>query len=443
MQIKSLPINKPLSGKINIPGDKSISHRSVIISSISKGKSIITNLLESEDVQKTLNILKELGVKIQKKKNNYIINGKGLYSLKKSKKKLYLGNAGTSARLLIGLLSAQKFQSTFTGDKSLNKRPMDRIINPLIKMGAKFKYGKNKKLPIKILGGQTLKPIKYSLSIPSAQIKSGIILASLYSKGKTIIIEKNQTRDHTEKLLKFFNSNIIIKKLNKNKKIIIKGKKELKAKNIIIPSDFSSASFFIIAALIIKDSKLTIKNVNLNKTRTGLLTALNKMNANIKIRNKRNINGELVGDIYVSYSRLKGCILKKDISSLMIDEYPILAVASSFASTSSIFYGLDELKHKESNRLLAIKNNLIKCGIKCYIKKNNLVINPNIRSFPNKIIKINSNKDHRIAMAFAIMGMVSKKGIIINEAEYINTSFPNFTKKINRIGAKIIEWKNW
>ena len=437
MKIKSLPNKKSLSGKIIVPGDKSISHRSIIITSISNGKSVISNLLESEDVIKTLKALKKLGVKIEKKNNKYIIYGKGLNSLKKTRKNLYLGNSGTSARLLIGLLSPQPFDSKIYGDSSLSKRPMNRIIKPLTKMGASFLCKKNKKLPIKIKGNKNLKPIKYNIPIPSAQIKSGILLASLYIKETSIVTEKINTRDHTEKLLKIFGSKIIVKKRIKGQKILIKGKKELKAHNLKIPGDFSSAAFFIVAALIIKGSKVTLRGINLNPTRTGLLKALSLMKANIIIKNKKYVNGEVVGDIIAKYSKLKGCNLKPAIAPLMIDEYPILSIAASFASGPSKFYGLNELKYKESNRLLLINRNLLKCGIKSKINNNNLTITPSNLKL-NKIININSEKDHRIAMSFAIMGMLTTKGIIIDDAEYINTSFPDFIKKINKLGANII-----
>jgi len=435
MIIKSNPVSNSLKGKVIIPGDKSISHRSVIIPAISKGTSRISNILESEDVKRTINALIKLGVKIEKKDKKLFIYGNGLRSLIKSNKNLYLGNSGTSARLLIAVLSCQYFDTKITGDSSLSKRPMDRIINPLKMMGGNF-LSNNNFLPIVIKGNRKLKPIRYNLNIPSAQIKSGIILASLHIKGKTQIIEKLLTRNHTEIMLKTFGANIKINKYPNKKIITLCGQKELKASNINIPGDFSSAAFFIVAALITKGSSITLKNINLNPTRTGLLKALKLMKGKIKIKNKKIINGEVVGDILVKYSKLEGCNLNKKIAPTMIDEFPILAIAAANASNPSKFYNLKELKVKESNRLLAISKNLKKCGVKNIIKNDDLIIFPQNKK-SNKVIKINSKKDHRIAMSFAIMGMVSKKGIIINNAEFINTSFPKFIKTINNIGGKI------
>lgn len=431
MIVKSRIVNNPLKGTVVLDGDKSISHRAVMVSSISKGKSIISNILESEDVSRTINTFLKLGVRIKKKNNKLVVYGKGLYSLKKPNKIIYLGNSGTSARLLTGILAAQPFNTTITGDKSLCSRPMGRIIKPLLQMNARLK-SKNNKLPLFIQGGQKLKPIKYKVPLPSAQIKSGLLLASLYINGKTQIIEKSITRNHTEIMLKSYGANIKIK----NKIINLKGGKELKASKINIPCDFSSASFFIVAALIVKGSFIKIKNINLNSTRIGLLKALHLMGGKIKIKNKKKICGETVGDIEVKYSKLKGCNLKSNISPTMIDEYPIIAIAASQASSPSKFNGLKELKHKESNRLNSISLNLKRCGIKNIIKNNNLTIYPS-KNNQNKVIKIDPKKDHRIAMSFAVMGMVYKHGIKIKDAEYINTSFPNFIEKINNIGANI------
>ncbi len=435
MLISSKIING-IKGEPKIPGDKSISHRSIIIPSISKGTTIIKNILKSEDVKKTINALKLMGVNIQESNKNIIIKGRGLNSLKKPKTKINLGNSGTSARLLTGLLAAQKFKSKIYGDKSLSKRPMDRIINPLELMDAKI-ISTSSKLPLTV-SGNLLKNIKYSLEIPSAQIKSGIALAALYIKGKTEIIEKHITRDHTEIMLKNFSANIKTVKKNNCNHIIIKGQKELLPKDITVPSDLSSASFFIVAALINKNSFIKMKNINLNKTRNGILKALKIMGANIIIKNKKNINGEVVGDLEVKSSKLKGCSLNANIAKLMIDEYPILSIAASFATSRSIFRGLSELKIKESNRLELIKKNLNTCGIYCEINNDDLIINPKKNFSPlNNIIQ--TDKDHRIAMAFAVMGTKLGIDLKIKDSNFIKTSFPNFIHLMNSIGGNLIE----
>ena len=424
------------NGIAKIPGDKSISHRSIIIPSIANGITEVNNLLKSEDVFKTINAFKSMGIKIEEKNNILLIHGGGLHSLSKPINKIDLGNSGTSARLLIGLLSAQNFESSLIGDHSLSNRPMARIINPLVKMGANIESN-NYKLPL-IVKGKKLKGITYELDIPSAQVKSGISLAALFLNDQTEIIEKHITRNHTEIMLKYFDANIEIKKIDQNNHIYIKGNKELSSKNIYVPNDLSSAAFFIVAALINDNSQIEMKNINLNPTRDGFISAIIKMGGQIIIKNKKEVNGEIVGDIHVKHSKLKGCELDKDITKTMIDEFPILSIASSFANSPSIFKGLEELKIKESNRLDLIQHNLENCGIYCEINNNDLFIDPTKRSeCKSNIIKTNS--DHRIAMAFAIMGTMLDINLKILNSEYINTSFPGFSKEINSIGGNISE----
>lgn len=429
-------IKSGINGIIEIPGDKSISHRAIIIPSISKGVSEINNILKSDDVLHTLEAFKSLGVKISIENKKIIIHGKGLKSLIKPKKNIYLGNSGTSARLLTGLLASQDFETTIDGDQSLSSRPMNRIIDPLKIMGAKFDNSSGK-LPLKIIG-QKLINSKITVNIPSAQIKSGLILAAINTKGISTIIEKNITRNHTENMLQSFGANLDIEKKNSDTLIKIFGMKELKSNNIFVPADLSSSAFFIVAALINKNSNIKIENVNINPTRDGILTALKKMNANIDIKNKRTLSGEVVADIYVKYSKLEGCELGADMAKLMIDEYPILSIAAVFANGPSLFRGLSELKVKESNRLELIKRNLINCGCECETINDDLIIKPSKNYIP-KNNKIRTDFDHRIAMSFAIMG--SKIGnLIIEDSNSINTSFPNFKKIFNKSGGNLL-WK--
>jgi len=432
----SSKISKGINGIVKIPGDKSISHRSIIIPSISNGICQISNLLWSDDVINTVNAFRELGVEIQKNNENIVIKGKGLNSLIKPKKNINLGNSGTSARLLTGLLSSQNFNSIIYGDESLSKRPMSRIMQPLELMGAKFNDNNNK-MPIEIIG-KKLRNINYNLELPSAQVKSGIILAALNADGKSKIIENEITRNHTEIMLEYFNADINIENIESKNHIFINGKKELTSKDISVPSDLSSASFIIVAALINENSHIKINNININPTRDGILRALNLMNANIKIKNIRNINGEKIGDLEIKNSDLCGCELDVDTARLMIDEYPILSIAASFATSPSIFRGLSELKVKESDRLELIRSNLDRCGIYCETNNDNIFIDPTKKIIP-KNNRIRTDKDHRIAMSFAIMG--TKLGIDLNieDHEYINTSFPNFNQIINSIGGKLIE----
>ena len=428
-------IKSGINGEINIPGDKSISHRAIIIPSISNGVCEISNILKSEDVLHTINAFRSMGVNIEEKKDKTIVYGRGLNSLKKPKNEIYLGNSGTSARLLTGLLSSQSFDTIIKGDKSLSSRPMDRIINPLKKMNARFE-SKDDYLPLKIIGNK-LNNYRHNILIPSAQIKSGLILACLKTDGKSTIIENHITRNHTEIMLESFGANIEVKKNMNTTSITIYGNKELKSNNLEIPSDLSSSSFFIVAAIINENSNIKLKNINLNPTRNGFLKALNIMGAKIKYCNEKKINNEKVADIEVSSSKLKGCELGENMAKLMIDEYPILAIAASFANTPSIFRGLSELRVKESDRLELIKLNLNKCGIYCKIKNDDLYIDPLKKSdVKDKFIK--TNFDHRIAMSFAVMG--SKIGSLnIENPESIKTSFPNFSKIFNQAGGNLIE----
>jgi len=427
-------ITKGINGTIAIPGDKSISHRSIMIPSISNGTSEISNLLMSEDVMHTLNAFKAMGVQIDITQDRIIILGKGLNSLKEPKKKIYLGNSGTGARLLSGLLASQNFNSTLSGDKSLSVRPMKRIIEPLNLMGASIK-SESGTLPINIFGKE-LKNINYKITVPSAQVKSGIIFAALNTKGKSIIKEVNITRDHTETMLRSFGANISVEKNSNINKITIEGKIELKSKNISVPSDLSSASFFIVAAIINKNSNIFLKNININSSRDGILRALKIMGAKIKITNKRLVNEELVADINVETSELSGCELDEDMSKLMIDEYPILSVAASFANSPSIFRGLKELRVKESDRLQLIKKNLDTCGVNCKIVNDDLFIYPG-KKFNVIQKKIQTNFDHRIAMSFAIMGSAINTDLHIEDSESIKTSFPKFIEIYNKFGGNL------
>ena len=423
-----------INGTPTIPGDKSISHRSIIIPAISNGICEINNILKSEDVKCTINAFKSMGVKILEEDKKLIVFGNGLNSLKSPKNEIYLGNSGTSARLLIGLLSSQKFKSVLKGDDSLSSRPMKRITEPLSEMNAIINTS-NGKLPISIQGCKLI-PKKFDLKIPSAQIKSGLLLASLNTKDETTIIENKITRDHTEKMLESFGANINISKNKNNKVIKLKGGKELNSKNIDVPNDLSSSAFFIVSALIHNNSNLLLKDINNNPTRNGLLFALKKMGANFKILNQRYSNNEIICDFEVKSSNLNGCELGPEIADLMIDEYPILAIAASFAKTPSVFRGLKELRVKESDRLELILLNLLRCGVNCKVVDNDLFIYPSAK-YVKKNINIKTNFDHRIAMAFSVMG--SKIGPLnIEDDESINTSFPSFIREFNKLGGKII-----
>ena len=423
-----------LNGVIEIPGDKSISQRVLILGSIAIGTTRIKGISYSDDVNNLIKNLKLLGVKIIKKKTSTIISGVGIGGLSSTKKNLYMGNSGTATRLMLGLLCNQNFEAKFIGDKSLSNRNMHELIKPLRKMGAKIN-SKNNKLPIIIKGFNETMPIIYNQKIPSAQIKSAILIASLNSPGLTTIIENTPTRNHTEILLRKIGAKIQIKRFKKKKIIKITGQKELKAKNISIAGDPSAASIIGSAALITPESEIKIMKVNINKTRTTFFNILKKMNAKINISNKKKISNEQVGDITFKSSNLKGVHLGKETVANMIDEIPIFSVLAAFAKGNSSFSGGNELRNKESDRIKSLYEGLTTCKIKVKKKNDGLQITGNKKVNITRDVKIKTYCDHRIAMAFLVMGLASKKKIIIDNVNCIKTSFPNFVTIMKDIGA--------
>jgi len=422
--LKINSIRKGLVGEITVPGDKSISHRSIIISSLSTGNSIIENLLESEDVERTIEAFKNMGVNIIKKNNKYYVEGVGLKGLEKPKKPIDCGNSGTTARLLSGVLVGQKFDSIIVGDESLSMRPMDRIILPLSKMGAKIKGRMNKHLPICISPSQDkLKSINYELPVASAQVKSAILLATLYATGKTSIIENKVTRDHTERMLEYFGCNVY----RTNNVIYVDSNSVPVGKKIYVPGDISSASYFIVAATIIEGSNLTIRNVGINPTRSGIITVLRKMGADIKIVNKRELNNEPVGDIVVKHAPLKGIVVDEQIIGTLIDEIPILAVAASLSEGTTVIKDAEELKYKESNRLKTIYSELKKMGANIKMMGNDLIIE-GVKEL--NAGKFDSYNDHRMAMALSIAALKGNGQSEILGYKSVNISFPSFYKTL-------------
>tara|TARA_B100000965_G_C19601466_1_gene762954 strand:+ start:1090 stop:2391 length:1302 start_codon:yes stop_codon:yes gene_type:complete len=420
--------SKSLLGNVNIPGDKSITHRAIMLSSLSNDSLVISNALLGEDCLKTIASFSELGVKITHNDNNLKVCGNGLLSLTKPKKILDCGNSGTLARLMAGILSVQKFESTISGDDSLSSRPMDRIIKPLEEIGSKISSKKNL-LPITFYPQKSLKPINYINDIASAQIKSCLILASLFISGKSSIYETTKTRDHTERLLEFLEYPIKVQENN----ITILGQGKLIARDIYIPSDFSSASFFIIAALIKPGSNLDLKNIGINEYRTGLIDVLIKMGASIKLANKRDLSNEPIADINIKHSKLKPINISGTIISRMIDELPILFIACALCEGESIISDISELRVKESDRIESMENGLRAIGIDVTSTKDSISIKGG--SFKGGII--DSNHDHRIAMSFIVAGLVSQKPITVLNAKNIATSFPGFINILKKMGVEI------
>ena len=422
-----------LKGSLNISGDKSISHRSVIMGAMSIGETKIYNLLESKDILSTVSILRKLGVKIKKKKDSWTVNGVGTGGFKQPNQVLDAGNSGTTSRLMFGAVATNPILCSFTGDRSLSGRPMLRVTEFLKNIGAKTTLTKGNYLPLSIEGNLNSLPIKHIITKPSAQIKSSIMLAALNISGQTTIVENQSTRDHTEILFRYLKINFKSEKYRNGKtKLKVMGPAEIKAKDIYVASDPSSAAFFTVGALIIPGSNIEIKNVCLNKTRVAYINILKKMGGKIQIKKTGKRSGEIVGNIKVKYSKLKSIVIPKKLAPYLIDEYPILAIAASQAKGTTIMKGLAELRFKESDRLRSIHENLLNSGIDTNIMKDDLIINGSTNEI-NGGNKINSFHDHRIAMSFSILNLICKKPLKINNLKCIDISYPKFNQDLKSI----------
>lgn len=424
--------NVKLIGEIKVPGDKSISHRSIMLGAIAKGETKVSNILFSEDTLRTIECFKAMGVNVEVDEgdNRVIIQGVGLYGLKKPNKPLDCQNSGTTMRLISGLLLGQEFSSTVYGDDSLNNRPMNRIINPLRLMGGNISGKENNFPPLNINPTKELRGINYTLPVASAQVKSSILLASLYSHGVTNIKEDKITRDHTERMLDYFGADIEYT----SKDICLKDKSELIGKDIFVPGDISSAAFFMVAASILEDSSIIIKDVGLNPSRTGIIKVLESMGASIEILNKRILNNEEFGDIKVVYKPLMGINLEGHIIGTLIDEIPIIAVAAAFAKGKTIIRNAEELKHKETDRIKAIATELRKMDCNIEELEDGLIIHGD-QELRGSIL--DSHKDHRIAMALTIAALNSSGSSKIQNSDCVNISYPNFYNDLKNCTVNI------
>ena len=422
--------SKPLLGNIHIPGDKSISHRSIIIGSLCEGNLTISNFLPSNDCLATVSAMRQLGVDISVEQDKVNLTGKGLLGLKSPSSSIDAGNSGTLIRLLCGLLAAQDFNSSLTGDDSLKKRPMARIIKPLMTCGAKIDSC-DSKAPLTIYGSSSLSAINYIQDIASAQVKSCLILAGMFVNTESKFYEKIPTRDHTENLLEHFNYDIN----REENSFSFKGGQSFKANDIEIGSDISSASFFIVAALILEGSAIEMENININKYRTGIVHILKEMGADIEISNIKKVSNELVGDIRVRYSKLTPIDIDTDIIPSLIDELPIIFIACATAAGVSKINGIEELRYKESDRIKAMEDGLRAIGVSVSSTKDSIEI------VGGKISggKVDSYDDHRIAMSFAIAGLISDHSLTITNTRNIPTSFPSFVSILRELGAEIFE----
>ena len=427
-----------LTGSIKIAGDKSISHRSIILGALSIGETTVEGLLESQDILATISAMQAFGAEIEKKADNkWHINGLGVGGLDEPTKVLDLGNSGTGVRLLLGVAASNPVTSFFSGDKSLSRRPMARVLKPLEMMGASFVSRSGGLLPLACNGPQTLQPIDYSLPVASAQVKSAILLAGLNTPGKTIVREPTPTRDHTERMLKQFGSEITIENDEQSHNIItLEGENELTGQDILVPGDPSSAAFPMVAGILAEDSRIEIKNVGINPLRFGLFEILNEMGAKTELIQKHDGVGEPIADIVVKTSKLKGVTVPASIAPRMIDEYPILAVAAACASGTTRMFGLQELRVKESDRLAAMANGLKACGVTVEETSDSLTVHGTGGQIEGGA-RIQTQLDHRIAMSFLTLGLKAKNPIIIDNGTTINTSFPGFVETMKSLGANL------
>jgi 3-phosphoshikimate 1-carboxyvinyltransferase len=419
-------INK-VSGSLSLLGDKSISHRALLISSLADGKSKIKNLSDSDDVRSTIICLQTLGIEIESMKNETIVIGKGFRGYHKPLKPLNAGNSGTTARLLAGILSAQSFESIITGDSSLSSRPMKRVITPLTQMGSKIKSSIDGKLPLKIFPSEKIQAIRYNMPVASAQVKGAILLAGLHVEDETLVIESQQTRNHTENLLDLSvikDSGIATSSVSK--------RNYPEPKEYFIPGDISSAMFFIVLALLVKNAELLIKDVSLNPSRIECLNLLIRMGGDIQIVEQGKLNNEVYGDVYINSSDLSNVRIEKEIIPLIIDEIPILTVAGIFAKGVFELRDASELRVKESDRIKAICTNLLKLGLVVEEFDDGFRVSGSIKKQSETFY---SYGDHRIAMAFAILSSLLKDGEEVEGFESVSVSNPDFLKQLNSISS--------
>lgn len=424
-----------LSGRVRVPGDKSISHRSIMLGSLAEGTTEVQGFLEGEDALATIQAFRDMGVVIEGPHHGRVtVHGVGLHGLKTPPGPIYLGNSGTSMRLLSGLLAAQPFDTTLTGDASLSKRPMNRVAKPLREMGAVIETGPEGRPPLTIRGGQKLTGMHYDMPMASAQVKSCLLLAGLYAAGETSTTEPAPTRDHTERMLRGFGYPVDVEGATAR----VESGHKLTATSIEVPADISSAAFFLVAASIAEGSDLTLEHVGINPTRTGVIDILKLMGADITLENQREVGGEPVADIRVRSAQLKGIDIPEDLVPLAIDEFPVLFVAAASASGRTVLRGAEELRVKESDRIQVMADGLLALGVKCEPTPDGIIIDGG--SYGGG--EVWSHGDHRIAMSFSVASLRAGAPIRIHDCANVATSFPNFLGLASGAGIRVAEEKN-
>jgi 3-phosphoshikimate 1-carboxyvinyltransferase len=427
-----------LNGRARVPGDKSMSHRALILGSLAIGRSYIRGLLEGDDVLRTAAAMSALGATLGRGADGaWSIDGVGIGGLAEPEEMLDLGNSGTGARLLMGVVAAHDITAFFTGDASLRRRPMARVAEPLSRMGARIVARDGGRLPLAVIGAAAPLPIEYRLPVPSAQVKSAVLLAGLGAPGATTVIEPLATRDHSERMLRHFGAAVTVAaEAGDARRITLHGQPELRAADLTVPGDPSSAAFPAVAALLMPGSQVVIESVGVNPLRTGLFDTLREMGADLAFTNERVAGGEPIADIAVRATRLRGVEVPAERAPRMIDEYPILAVAAAFARGRTVMHGLAELRVKESDRLGAIAQGLAACGVNLAVSGDTLAVE-GADAPPAGGAAIATRLDHRIAMAFLVLGMAARQPTRIDDSETIGTSFPGFVALMNGLGARI------
>ena len=425
----------PLSGRITVPGDKSISHRALLLGAISLGTTRIHGLLEAEDVINTARSVTAMGAPAAKHGDIWQVSGRGVGGLQKPDAELDFGNSGTGARLMMGVLAGHDFAVDLVGDASLSRRPMGRVLNPLREMGFEVLAGSDDRLPLTVRGSSSLIPMEYTLPVPSAQVKSAVLLAGLHAAGETTVIENESTRDHTERMLRFFGAQVTAVESDSGARITVKGNPTLRGNEVHVPADPSSAAFLVGAAVIVPGSDVTVEGVLANPTRTGFYETLREMGADITFENLREQGGEPVADIRARASSLKGVEVPPERAPSMIDEYPVLACLAAFASGETVMRGLAELRVKESDRLSATAAGLEANGVTVRVDGDTLTV----RGTAGEVAgggTVETHLDHRIAMAFLTMGLATERPVAVDDTAIIATSFPEFTGLMRGLGAK-------
>ena len=428
----------PLSGTANVPGDKSISHRSLILGALSVGKTEITGLLEGQDVLDTAKAMEAFGATVTRHgEGEWSVEGVGVGGFKEPEQVIDCGNSGTGVRLIMGCMATSPISATFTGDASLRKRPMGRVTDPISLFGARS-YGRaGGKLPMTIVGAAEAAPVSYTTPMASAQVKSAVLLAGLNAPGQTVVIEKTPTRDHTERMLRGFGAEISVETTPEGNKITLQGQPELVAQKVAVPRDPSSAAFPVCAALLVPGSDILVPGVSQNPTRNGLFLTLKEMGADIEFLNEREEGGEPVADLRVCYSELHGITVPAERAAAQIDEYPVLSVVAANATGTTIMPGVHELRVKESDRIDAMARGLEACGVTIEEDEDTLIVHGMGAGNVPGGATCKTHIDHRIAMSFLVLGLASQKPVSVDDGSPIATSFPVFESLMAALGAQI------